>query len=890
MKIKNPLCCVIFSLVSLSCVHADVPPTTLYVDVCTPDRQTFQLNIRAGNTPSIVVVCQSNLVAYTNFGTGWTPFINYGVNDSASSLKTVTGVLAAATGVITFDTVTNSFPSAGDYFSEIYLNNGTSPKLTIAQGALTITRSPSSGSYGDLNLNPRINWDIIQNLGTVPWAAGAEPVYTASIAYNITAAMTDNWTTAYGYSTQITALETGRVTLASYNAFTNAQVNTNAALLGLINAISNVVPTGAVSEVTYNAHVAAQASTNAAFSALHTAQAATNAAYTALFVLQAATNASVTAKIGTNDTFRAAQANTNAAFSVLHTAQASTNAGFEVRIASNENGVALLKDTNTDFQALFDAQVNTNTELQGYITTNLAGQLVTNAWLIARIWTNEYFRITTQPATNVALLLQITNNVATQASTNAGFEVRIASNEAFNVAQGNTNAEYQTFITAQGNTNSAFEIRIASNDLFRSYTQPLTNASLLSSITANYSYQTNVNTGFVNRITSNETFNTAQANTNTIFRAFDAAQVNTNAGIDARVTSLEGSSIDLNRFNEMTIANIDLVSSNITGLTNTTYTGSISSVSYTGHVATVVAKTYAWGFYKQNAFGTGTLTLAGATMTVTNSGLSSNQFFTALTTDTNMILRIDGNGSSKSDISNTFVRLITNGTLNAAVDVVAPLGTFKTVKLLDGASIDYVWTCTNTTTGEGAWSAAGSGDMLEADYATNGTAGQVDLAARAVTADDSITNAYSTSGTTNNAELDGRMVKVTFATSTTMHRTTIRTNANEEIHVIASSTNVTASRTSTTITLTPAVGTVLNSATINWNAPVLGASYTLVVGTNDMLNTSAANRGCNTFAAYRIDTGDEIRGASSRPDPVNFDRFIVGGLDIRAVCICIHNF
>ncbi len=181
----------------LACLAA-IPDVTLYIDVTSPNPQKFAFSVRAGNTPVVVVRCVTNLTtggAYTGFSTGWTPQLNYFLNDSASSGKTISGTLAPSTGVITFTAVTNSFPAQGVYFCEVYLQNGTTPKLTIGQGQLTVTRSPSSGSFGALNLSPIINWDIIVNRGTVPWAALTEPIFLGSVAYQITAAMTNTWIT-----------------------------------------------------------------------------------------------------------------------------------------------------------------------------------------------------------------------------------------------------------------------------------------------------------------------------------------------------------------------------------------------------------------------------------------------------------------------------------------------------------------------------------------------------------------------------------------------------------------------------------------------------------------------------------------------------------------------
>jgi len=124
----------------------------------------------------------------------------------------------------------------------------------------------------------------------------------------------------------------------------------------------------------------------------------------------------------------------------------------------------------------------------------------------------------------------------------------------------------------------------------------------------------------------------------------------------------------------------------------------------------------------------------------------------------------------------------------------------------------------------------------------------------------------------------------TLTAGTYMHRKEVITNASENTFVLASTTNITASRSSTTITLTIPSETTLYSVSGRWNAPVLGASFKLVVGTNDMLNADITDQFACSFVAYREDTGRAIVGASATLDMVNFDRFTVEGLPTATVC------
>lgn len=128
-----------------------------------------------------------------------------------------------------------------------------------------------------------------------------------------------------------------------------------------------------------------------------------------------------------------------------------------------------------------------------------------------------------------------------------------------------------------------------------------------------------------------------------------------------------------NRFDEITVAQLASIDSNICGLTQGTYTGVLTTVSYTGVTAVVNGRSYLWGLTKQNSFGTSTLSIAGCSLVQTNSGTYTN-YFTAKSADSNLVLRLDGNGSSKSDVSSIFVNQITGGDANVSGTIRAGAG------------------------------------------------------------------------------------------------------------------------------------------------------------------------------------------------------------------------
>jgi len=147
-----------------------------------------------------------------------------------------------------------------------------------------------------------------------------------------------------------------------------------------------------------------------------------------------------------------------------------------------------------------------------------------------------------------------------------------------------------------------------------------------------------------------------------------------------------------------------------------------------------------------------------------------------------------------------------------------------------------------------------------------------------------ITNAYKATGTSNNAALVGQQVVVTFKEGGEVYRYQVISTASEQAFVLASQTNVTAARSSTTITLTIPSGTRVWSFYGRWNAPVLGATFTLIVGTNDMPNADITDQTPAGYTAWREDTGRPIAGASAPLDMVNFDRYVAEALPTATIC------
>jgi len=820
MKLKV---CLLTTILGACAAFASPPDVGFSIDLAHPEVR-FEHTVFAGNTPSIPVAVMTNGVAYNGF-TGYSCELNYMVNDSASSLKTITGTVSG--NIATFQALSNSLPVKGDFFCEVYFSTSYgASKITGGQGVLHVQRSPSSNAHGSLDLVPRINWDTLQSVGSVPWSILTEPIFLASVAYNITSGMTSQWSQAYLYGPRVTSnevniavLTTGKTDLVTYNSGLTNQATTNLSLDSRITGVE----TGKQS-------LAAQILTNAAFQALHDAQANSNAFYLAQLTLNL-----------TN------QAATNAAFQALHDAQANTNAGFQSRFDAQGNSNAYFEafkvaqgNSNAYFQGLFSAQVNSNIWFQSLNDAQVNTNIYFQGLHDAQVNSNAYFEAfkVAQEATNASLLEAINagggTGVVSAATYAAHLTNQAASNayfQAFMTAQGNSNAYFQGLHTAQDNSNTYFQGLFDIQDDTNTYFDGM------------FTAQGNTNAGIQNQITLNLT-----------------NQAATNAGFETRVAAIEGAGYvtgGTNLYLELTVADQSKLSTNASGLTQATYTGVVSSVAYTGTMTTLVAgQVYAWGFSKSNAYGTSILSIAGCSLTATAAGAVSNVFAYS-GTDTDLILTLKGDGSSKSDVGSVYVRQITNGDMRIAGSLyvgnevfINGQSAFPTNEPLFLASAAYGITAAHTT----AWQKA-SADAIAATNATASLQTQIDnIGALA------------------------------------MFRYTALADANEQITVLATGTNITATRTGTVITFAIPSGTHLISADVRWNAPVLGASFSIKTGTNDMANASVANRCAADFKVFREDNGEPISGAICALNITEFDRMEIRGLQTATINLCKFGF
>jgi hypothetical protein len=126
-------------------------------------------------------------------------------------------------------------------------------------------------------------------------------------------------------------------------------------------------------------------------------------------------------------------------------------------------------------------------------------------------------------------------------------------------------------------------------------------------------------------------------------------------------------SASTNLFSSVTVANRSILGTNISALTQTVYTGALSSVTYTGVTTLVQGRTYVWG-YTFIGSGTSTLSIAGQTL-ITNAIGSPSNYFTYIGTDTNLLLKLDGTGLAIGQVSALYVKQVLTGNVSVAGNI-----------------------------------------------------------------------------------------------------------------------------------------------------------------------------------------------------------------------------
>ena len=664
------------------------------------------INSRAPTAPGIDPYQASRTVYRATFMDGTnpvsltslSPWMSWSSNSLATSVSTASmTVVSSAGGIVDFTftaSALNPTFGPGRYLYEVGLR-ATAGITVYRQGVLTLRGSPYAAGVSPAAWTTNavnwgtINWtslpttlagygivdgvdlaDLLAVSGLVVNAQSdvdAHKLLTGSNVHGLGTASTHahgDYATAAQGALAATALQSEADTNALAQLSTHAGLTgTNAHGLGSasLSATSAFATSaqGATADVAYansvealsgvtmlsNRITATEGATNALNTSVVSLKISTNALHVRAEVLEGATNslqAQVTAlstNAGTVANIIALQGATNALDAHVSSLESATNA-MAAQITAGKGATNTL---NTQVVALQGATGTLNTATNSLQTQVTALKSSTN---ILQTQTTALQGATNTQQVSITALQSASNSLTTRAAT----------------LETATNSMTMRIVATESSTN-ALNTRVGTAEVSTNYLSGQVTA--LKTATNNLQVQATAAGAATNALQIQAA--ALQGATSSINTSVTALKGATNS-ITSRVATLENAgylTASTNLFTSVTVADRSQLGTNIAGLTQGTYTGSLTSVSYTGTTALVAASTYAWGFTKANSYGTSTLSIATFSLTKTAAGATSN-YFTFSGTDSNLVLRLDGDGSSKSDVTGVYVQQITGGVVNVA--------------------------------------------------------------------------------------------------------------------------------------------------------------------------------------------------------------------------------
>lgn len=171
----------------------DSPSFRIKCDVQHKNR-AFNIFVSCGDTPRVRAYLYENGQRWYP-DEGWTAELGFGTSfEFSESLVVVDGVsgydLDASSSssdsedlvdndynFFQFDFTSEEVGTPGDYYCQLIVRNEMdTERFTFGYGTIHILKSPLGGSYTDLVLKKIVNWDIIENIGTVPWPESTEVI------------------------------------------------------------------------------------------------------------------------------------------------------------------------------------------------------------------------------------------------------------------------------------------------------------------------------------------------------------------------------------------------------------------------------------------------------------------------------------------------------------------------------------------------------------------------------------------------------------------------------------------------------------------------------------------------------------------------------------------
>jgi len=150
--------------------------------------QKFKLATQVGTTPTVRCYLYENGKQWIDSSNAYSASFAYGEDhENSTSMVTIAGNVSSTENYVDFQFEASDLPKDGEYFCQVQLADEDNDKrFVFKDGSLNVLKSPISGSTTDLVLTSVVNWDIITNVGTLPWSSASNAASWGSITGTIT--------------------------------------------------------------------------------------------------------------------------------------------------------------------------------------------------------------------------------------------------------------------------------------------------------------------------------------------------------------------------------------------------------------------------------------------------------------------------------------------------------------------------------------------------------------------------------------------------------------------------------------------------------------------------------------------------------------------------------
>ena len=149
------------------------------VNVDWADPETFTIDAAQGDAGILRVYNYQSGSALT-LPAGWGVSAGYGTNwQFSTALTDMSGTVNTALTYSTISMTSSNLNTNGSFFFQILYTNAISKRAF--RGQIDLDRNPIGGGASTLVLKGTVNWDVINNIGALPWiAADSNAISTVS--------------------------------------------------------------------------------------------------------------------------------------------------------------------------------------------------------------------------------------------------------------------------------------------------------------------------------------------------------------------------------------------------------------------------------------------------------------------------------------------------------------------------------------------------------------------------------------------------------------------------------------------------------------------------------------------------------------------------------------